>query len=392
MKVCIFTSVYALAENDRNGSFLVETNRYLKERGVEVHVFAPSYEGLESHSINGIPVHRFRYFPAAWEHLTHMRGAPNRIRNPFYLFVAVFYILLGLIEAINYCRKHKFDLLHVHWPFPHGIWGYAASRVTRAPMVLTFHGAEILLSKKFFFVKYFLRHAIANSKAIICNSNYTRAEVSKLTDRPIDILPFGTTVSVRPVDKDHNHPVKQILFAGRLIARKGVDYLLRAMPIILRQVSAHLHIVSDGDQRQNLERLTAELNLQNSVTFHGVVSNSELERQYAEADVFVLPAIVDDRGDTEGLGVVLVEALSFRTPVVASNVGGIPDVIQDELTGLLVPEKDPEKLAAAIVRILTDPDLANTLAEGGVRHAQSYFDWNRIIDQLLNVYNRAQAN
>jgi glycosyltransferase involved in cell wall biosynthesis len=380
------TSVYALGENDRNGSFLVESNRHLRDRGVDVRVFAPSYEGRKNHTVAGVPVYRFRYFPKRWENLTHMRGAPNRIRNPFYLFVAFFYILSGLVQSVWFCLKNDFDVLHVHWPFPHGIWGYFASRMTGRPMVLTFHGAEILLSKKFFFVKYFLRHALRNAEAVVCNSSYTAGEVAKLTDKPVHVVPFGTTVETRPVKKDPNKPVKKILFVGRLIARKGLDHLLRAMPLIAARVPVHLDVVSDGDKGPEWKALAQELGLGGLVTFHGIVDNKALEQHYAEADVFVLPAIVDERGDTEGLGVVLVEALSFRTPVVASNVGGIPDVIKDGVTGLLVPQKDSQALADAVVRVLQDPALAEAVAEGGLRHARDYFDWGRITAQLMDIY------
>ena len=117
--------------------------------------------------------------------------------------------------------------------------------------------------------------------------------------------------------------------------------------------------------------------------FYGFIPNEELAIQYQQADVFVLPAIRDQKGDTEGLGVVMIEALTFKTPVVASDVGGISDVIIDGKTGLLVPEKDPEQLAKAINRILSDNALAKRLGEAGCEHAKSYFDWERIVDRLL---------
>lgn len=147
MKICLLTSSYKLSEQDTNVPFLVESVRRQRASGAEVQVFAPSYEGLGSHVVDGVPVHRFRYFPKRWEHLTHKQGAPNRLRNPLYLVVAAFYILAGLVQAIAFCRKQRFDLIHVHWPFPHGIWGLAAGWITRTPVVFTFHGAELLLQK-----------------------------------------------------------------------------------------------------------------------------------------------------------------------------------------------------------------------------------------------------
>jgi len=392
MKIGMMTSVYALAEDDRNGSFLVECNRYLKERGYRVHVFAPSYQGRENHSVQGIPVYRFRYFLKRFENLTHFQGAPNRIRNPFYLFVAAFYILSGLVQSIRFCRKEQFDLVHVHWPFPHGIWAYFAANLRGTPVVLTFHGAEQKKKKKFPFVKYFIRHAARHAQGLICNSNYTAGQLAGLAGIPVNsihVIPFGATVSIRPCEKKADKPVKDILYVGRLIERKGVTYLLDALPKIAERADVHLHIVGDGDRADELKQQVQQMGLSQQVSFHGVVSNEQLEQLYRDADVFVLPSIVDGRGDTEGLGIVLVEALAFRTPVVACDVGGISDVIRNGETGILVPEKDAEALAAAVLQLLDNPELALRLVNAGMAHAQSYFDWNRIIDSLSQVYRSA---
>lgn len=392
MNICLFTSVYALSETDPHGSFLVESTKHLVRQGHQVSIFAPAYEGLKSHTVHGVPVHRFRYFFKRWENLTHGEGAPHRIRNPLYLFIALFYIIVGLISAVRFCRQHRFDIIHVHWPFPHGIWGFAAGKLAGVPTVLTFHGAEILLSKKFPFVQYFLQHAIRHARAVICNSTYTRDEVARLTDREIDVIPFGCTIHNRNPIKRVEKKTKEILFVGRLIRRKGLDYLIKALPLIEQKVPVHLHVVgSGGTMGSQWKALTHEMKLDAKVTFHGVVSHTALEERYASADLFVLPAIVDDRGDTEGLGVVLVEALSFKVPVVASAVGGIKDVIIGDRTGLLVPQKDSEALARAAVQLLTDPFLADRLAEQGRAHARDYFDWDRITNQLIDVYQRATS-
>src|ERR1700682_4225710 len=130
MRICLMTSTYKLSEDDPNAPWLCENVRSFVKGGAHVHVFAPSYEGLGSQVLDGVPVYRFRYFFKPWEDLTHKQGAPNRIRNPLYLVVAFFYILFGLIQAIRFCRKNDFDVLNVHWPFPHGIWGYSASRLS----------------------------------------------------------------------------------------------------------------------------------------------------------------------------------------------------------------------------------------------------------------------
>jgi glycosyltransferase involved in cell wall biosynthesis len=298
-------------------------------------------------------------------------------------------VLTGLVHAVWFCRKNKFDVIHVHWPFPHGIWGYVAGLASRTPVVLNFHGAELLLVHKYPFVKPFLRHALRHADAVICNSRYTASEVAKYSPNsptPAAVIPSGPSVAPRVRAQKPLNSVKEILFVGRLIARKGVDVLLRALPLIESEGPVHLHVVGHGDMAERWQALARELAVERSVTFHGAISKVALEQRYASADVFVLPAIVDERGDTEGLGAVLVEALSFMTPVVASDVGGIADVIRDGETGLLVPEKNPAALAAAISRLLRDRELADRLARQGLAHAQESFDWRGIAAQVMAIY------
>jgi glycosyltransferase involved in cell wall biosynthesis len=152
-----------------------------------------------------------------------------------------------------------------------------------------------------------------------------------------------------------------------------------------------LRITGDGDQRCRLEALTAELGLGSVVRFYGFVENATLDRLYLGCDVYVNPSIVDDRGDTEGLGVGPIEAFAHGKPVVASNVGGIPDVVKHRLTGLLVPEKSPERLADAILELIERPDYALELARNGLEFSRERFDWGRITDSIEAVYREAIA-
>jgi glycosyltransferase involved in cell wall biosynthesis len=118
----------------------------------------------------------------------------------------------------------------------------------------------------------------------------------------------------------------------------------------------------------------------------GRVPEPELHRAFARASVLVLPSIVDARGDTEGLGVVLLEAMSYRIPVIASKVGGITDIVADGETGLLVAPQDSVALAGALERLAADPRLAERLAEAGRRYVQHHFSWPAIVDEWLACY------
>jgi len=154
------------------------------------------------------------------------------------------------------------------------------------------------------------------------------------------------------------------------------------------ELEVKLDIVGDGELAPEFRELSVRLGVKNRVNFAGRVNEELLERYYQNCILFVLPAIVDRKGDTEGLGMVLVEALSYGKPVIASAVGGIVDIVEDQKTGLLVPEKDEKALAQAIVAILKNPARAEELASAGFQHIEKYFDWDKIVNKTLTLYNQ----
>ena len=192
--------------------------------------------------------------------------------------------------------------------------------------------------------------------------------------------------------RDRPSAKPRVLFTGRLIERKGLEYLLRAVPMILSKIpDAEFVITGDGDQRERLEKLSDELGLAQSISFKGFVSKEELTQEYAKCNVWVNPGIVDSWGDAEGLGIGSIEAYSYFKPVVASRVGGIPDTIRDGETGYLVPQKDPVALATAICDLLVDPGKCRKFGRAGFKFAKEKFSWKRIVGELERLYATAVA-
>jgi glycosyltransferase involved in cell wall biosynthesis len=391
LSIAVLGSTYARSENDAQVPWLRESVNRLAALGHRMTVIVPSFEGLRNHFIDGVEVLRFRYAPRRWEHLTHDEGAPNKLRNPLYQFLAAPYIGMGSIAATHWARQRRFDVIHCHWPFPHGLMALPAARFSGAKVVSMCHGAELAMARRKPWVRSILRQCLLKSDVLACNSSHTRSEIEKLCGRSATVVPYGATLrqpaSAPGLRADGD--TATLLFSGRHIQRKGVPYLLRALPAILQRRRVKLIITGDGDRRQEWETLARDLNLGDAVQFVGMVSNGELGRLYRACDVYVLPAIFDDRGDTEGLGVVLIEALQNARPVVASAVGGIVDVIQHEKTGLLVPEKNPQAIADAVLRLLENPELARRLGQTGREEAEWQFDWDRITNETERLYWRA---
>jgi glycosyltransferase involved in cell wall biosynthesis len=387
LRIAILVSTYPRTETDHEVPWLRESVKRLAKRGHLVTVLAPAYLGLRDHTIDGVPVRRFRYAPARLEMLTHGEGAPNKLKkNPVLKFLTLTYVLGGTHAAWRLCRKERIDILHVHWPFPHGLMALLPAWFLGIRVVSTCHSAELALAAGSKLSTAILAYCLKKSVSITANSAHTAKLIKDVCGRRAEIIPWGAAVkidsSIQPVPQE----VPLLLFSGRLIERKGVNYLLRAMPLILEKQQVRLVITGDGHQRNEWEALAGDLALNGAVRFAGFVSNEELSSLFRSCSIYVHPAIYDSKGDTEGQGVVLVEALSNRRPVVASKVGGIVDVIKHDETGLLVPEKDPEAIATAVLGLLNDPNYARRLGEQGFAYAQTYFSWNRIMSRYETIY------
>jgi phosphatidylinositol alpha-1,6-mannosyltransferase len=167
------------------------------------------------------------------------------------------------------------------------------------------------------------------------------------------------------------------------VEKKGVRYLIKAMPKILAsEPKAVLTVVGDGPEKAALGGLVDELGLTSQVSFVGAVSNEKLHDHYTRSDVFVAPSIRDREGDTEALGVVILEAAASGTPIVATVVGGIPDIVTSYETGLLAEAANSDELAEAILCLAGDQELSKRLASNARRLVEAKFAWGSIVDRF----------
>jgi glycosyltransferase involved in cell wall biosynthesis len=388
-RILVVASVYPTTPDGNHGAFVRETVLQMRSLGIQFTIFAPAYEGSQTHNLDDVEVYRFRYFFKRFENLVR-DGAPTKLqKQPLYILVAISYILLGAWQLFWLCKKQKPDLIHVNWPFPHGLMAYPANKLLRIPMVFSFHGAELLLAKKFSFVGAILRWQTPMAKSVTANSSFTKALIQKLYSGEVSVIPYGLTIEPKTPCQRNPEEDTKLLFVGRLDERKGLRYLLEALPLVLRKYPVRLRIVGKGILEDEIKRQCQELRLEKVIDFLGFVSKEELANEYASCDIFVLPAIVDSKGDTEGLGIVMIEALAHEKPVIASAVGGIVDVIQAGVTGVLVNEKDPEALSQSIIELIADPVRAKELGQRGLKDIQERFGWARLVLLWQDVFTKA---
>ncbi|MFQ5762511.1 MAG: glycosyltransferase family 4 protein, partial [Candidatus Bathyarchaeia archaeon] len=177
-------------------------------------------------------------------------------------------------------------------------------------------------------------------------------------------------------------PEELILYVGHISARKGLTYLVRALPkVVAEHPNAKLVLVGvDRGWLQRLRAIARREGVEDSLVYTGYLPDSDLSAAYSAADLFVIPSL------HEAFGLVLLEAMGFGVPVVATRAGGIPYVVEDGREGLLVRPGSSRELAEAMLRVLGDRGLAATLRSNGLRKAHSWPSWDEVADQTLAVY------
>ena len=260
MKILIVGSTYPRDERDPEVPWLREKVKRLKSRGVNVKVFVPSFQGLRDHSIDGVEVKRFRYFFSKWEKLTHGGGMPAKIqKNPFYAPLILFYIFFGLISIIRLCKREKFDIIEIHWPFPHAIFGYTGAFLCGAKTILVFYAVGLLLVKrKLKFLKPIMKQIIKRANLVTTFSTYVESLIQEVHLVDVKVISYGAAVKGKKYKRIKNK-TKRILFVGRHIERKGINYLIKAMPKVLKKIKAKLIIIGGGEVTEILMNISQNL-------------------------------------------------------------------------------------------------------------------------------------
>ena len=392
MRALFIVTAYPRKPGDVITPWMGETIRRLGKAGVEVEVLAPAYRGSAEQTIEGVKVHRFRYAPAPLETLTHDQPALDKISgNPSYISLVPGYIAAGSVAAARLARLNRYDIVHAFWPIPHGLFAIAAKHAGNTGMVSTFFSAELhWRGAARAIMRPILQRIVRESDAVTVISSYTAGMLRSLVGETRSVVvPFGAAMDPpRVVRSRVRRPEDSfdLVFVGRLVERKGVPVLLDAAALLNADSRLKIRVLGDGPERAALERRAAQLKLVGRVRFEGMVSAERLASALRDSDALVLPAIVTDKGETEGLGVVLIEAMQHGRLVIASRTGGIPDVVQDGVNGILVNPGDSNALAAAIRSAMDDPERAAQLAEAGREHAAREFSWSSIVDRLRAVY------
>lgn len=381
MKALFVAHSFPRFDGDAAGSFILGLATALIHHGVDVRVIAPSAAGLDKTSvIQGIPVRRFRYAPSAYETLAY-RGtmADDVARSMTAKAALASFIASETAAVLSQAATWKPDVIHAHWWFPNGVAASTASRINGIPLVTTSHGSDLRLLQHKPAARPLARYVFRHSARVTCVSSWLAAQAAPFcrTAPVVAPMPAVTSLFQPSGDRDAN----RIVFVGRLSAQKGIETALRAVALMKRRIV--LEVIGDGPDRSGLVDLASRLGLSDRILWRGHVKHGELPQLLSRASVLIAPFI------DEGLGLVAAEAQLCETPPVGFASGGLTDVIENDVTGVLVAPADVDALAAAVERIVDDPALRERLGSAGRTAALARFSPSSVADRYAQIYRDA---
>ena len=278
-----------------------------------------------------------------------------------------------------------------------GIVVSALSSWYNLPYAVTAYGSEILLAQSNALKRTIALRVYNAANVILSISNYTKSLLMDLgiSEHKITVTPLGVDPGQWRVDPNqpeiiiqrHNLSGKKIILSlARLTPRKGHDTVLRALPMVLRSVPEVVYLVAGrGEDEGRLRRLAAKLGLENYVVFAGYVSESEKPAYYHACDVYAMLSRQEGYR-VEGFGLTLLEAAACEKPVVAGKHGGAAEAVVDGLTGFVVDSHDPDAVANALIRPLTDQCLAEQLGQNARRRVETEANWRNVVRRTLYFF------
>jgi len=411
MNVLHLATTYPLHENDSNAAFVEALVEGLCRRGHQVHVLLPWHPQLQlQRPGRGAVLHAFRTTPLkSWHPWGYAQAlsADRSLRWDAYL--ATPFAAVSAARALRrIMRRTPIDVVHANWLLPAAPIVAAALRGRQQPMVVSCHGSGVFLAEKRGWAASAARWSLRRAAALTACSRDLTHRVGALEAGPKpEWIPYGVDIGrFRPAGAAARPELRRnfgrkfgvspeapwVLAVGRLVYKKGFEHLARAMAEVRRRVpDAELLIAGDGPLGDELMRAADECGVIDAVHLIGAVPHAQLPDLYGAADIIAVPSVHGPSGNVDGLPNVFLEGLASGTAVVASDVGGIPDIGRDGDTVALVPEADVEALATALADLLEDDGRRRALGEAARADAVERLDWDLVAARFESLYQSVVA-
>ena len=352
--------------------------KHFAAAGHEVHLITSQFRDCpKMEVVDDIHIHRVRA----------LRKNPN-ICAVHEMFT---YAISSSIYGLKYAKKFKPDIVQVFFGIPAGGGAYLLQKYNKVPYVVFLGGRDVPRPNPdppyyrwlYMVLKPIIRCIWDNATMVVACSDGLR-DLAYETDSnvKIEVIPDGVNLDTfQPVQRDTNPKKVRILSIGRLIPRKGFQFLIQALPHVIENTECEfeIEIVGDGPYQVELIKLAENLNVISHIHFSGSIPYSDLPKKYYDADLFILPSLA------EGMPLVVLEAMGTGLPIIASRVQGIEELVAENVNGALFNPGDVDELANCLIRLINDGEMR---IEMGNRSTEKVapFDWKNIADAYLTFY------
>lgn len=292
--------------------------------------------------------------------------------------------ILRAPAAVREVRAFKPDLLHIHYAAGFGLWGLLC-RVR--PTIVSVWGADIIDFPSGPVTRKLMRVILGKATAISATSNMLKERANSLlpgANNKTIVIPFGVSVPESFTPEPSPQPIR-ICFLKALAPKYGPDILIRAVAKVKAECPGiKLSLAGSGPMEQELRRLVCDLELEEQVDFCGYVDHDIIYDFLSRHQFMVMPSTME----SESFGVAVLEAAACGRPTIASNVGGVPEVIIHGETGLLVKPNDVEALSDAIIELARSADRRRIMGENAFNFVRENYTWNKSVDMMTSLYER----
>ncbi len=317
-------------------------------------------------------------------------GVVQDLRD-FELYMNILILNLKLAYFATIMQKNGMELIHAHF----ANMGSAVRKFSKflgLPYTLTAHAFDIYKNPDVDELKNVMKNAGSVVTISDYNKNYLQRKIG-ITNR-IDVIRCGIDLGKFNAQRRPkiNNRIK-MLSVSRLVEKKGIEYLIRALPIVKKETpDCDLTIIGTGPRNNYLHKLVHDLKIEEDVQIKGDVSDPELMQYYEESDMFILPCIIIENGDRDGIPVAIMEAMAMELPVVSTRVSGIPELVEDGISGILVSPKDENAIANAIIKLYQDSQLRLEMGKNGRKIIEEKFNIVFESEKLIKIFKKVEGH
>lgn len=341
----------------------------LSERGYEIGIF--SLRKSESSWFSNYPS-------------IHVFNEDGFSREKFHVASALKLSYLQFIPALKATiKKYQPDIVHAHYATSYGLLGV---RSGFHPLIISVWGSDIFeFPRKSLLHRLLVFNNLKKADAIFSTSEIMREEILHYVTKEVAVTPFGVDVnefSAQPANSVFTGNPKVIGTIKSLESNYGIDTLIRAFALLKKRYAndVKLLICGDGTKEQELKQLANETGYGNDILFTGRINQQEVPRYHNMIDIFVNISL------QESFGVAVVEAMACEKPVVVTSVGGLKEVVEENVSGVFVPVANVEKTADAILGLLNNPEKAKRMGQEGRNRVLQKYDWKKNLDDIEKQY------